>query len=339
MRTDQIIIVFVHLNGEIPRYLKSNLISTALKFPANKVVLLTNRKQKWWHKKVTVVVQPDTKWREWSLKLSHPVNFRNNFWFTSIARFFALEEFLEASAAPLLHIESDVIVAKNLPLDDFLNGKNDFAFPLVSVERGVASVVYIKNLKAIKHFNNYAKNEMLKNPSTSDMLILGSYFNSFPSKVQVLPTAPGVAEAFRENVPPKIKKKIIESFEIFRGIVDGNDLGMYFYGTDPRNLRGKSILYRAIDSSFLRVEDFLLHKSKKSELPFLTIKGNEKRFPIFAIHATCKDNRLFDYKLQESKLASKAGEIHKSEKKLFVVSVMITQFLKSLTNRLYKVFK
>ena len=338
MKPKEIKIVFVHLNGQIPRYLKLNLISTAEKFPNNKIVLLSNVKQKWSHQKIEIIVRNDSSWREWGSKLTHPVNFRNNFWFTSIARFFAIEEYLAECPEAILHIESDVILSNKFPLDKFTDGNFNISFPLASTERGVASVFFVKELKALEHFNSFAKKEMQENPSTSDMLILGAYFNSFSEKVQLLPTGPDISEAFKATTPQDIMTRISMSYKYFGGIIDGNDLGMYFFGTDPRNLRGKSIMYKEIESSFFKVNKFSLLNSDESDFPSLRVESSREKFLIFSIHATCKDTNLFNYRSQLSTLLRRSNESHVEIRSRFILQVALSQFIKSLKNRIITLF-
>ena len=89
-------IVFVHLNGKIPRYLQINLKSTIQRFPKNQVVLIINENSTKTRIKGLSVYkyEEDSNWKILHNHLSHPKNFRNNFWMTSIARFFALEQLM-----------------------------------------------------------------------------------------------------------------------------------------------------------------------------------------------------------------------------------------------------
>ena len=62
---------------------------------------------------------PSEEWQRLDHNLSHPKNFRENFWLTSLARFLALEDYLAQSNEEIIHLESDVILAKDFPFSKF----------------------------------------------------------------------------------------------------------------------------------------------------------------------------------------------------------------------------
>ncbi len=288
-------IVFVHLNSPVPLYLKFNMISTIKKFPNAKVVLISNDKNfKKIHRKLLhFEYTPGAMSLSIEHSLSHPKDFRNNFWFSAIQRFDALRLYIENSNEPILHIESDVIMSKDFPLREFITSEIKIAYPVVADNRGVASSVFIRDLKTAEKLIRFTTESCLSNSFTTDMEILAGFFQKYKDEVISLAFGPDSADAYDEKF---LVKTVLPSFQIFRGVFDGNDIGVFFFGTDPRNARGVSYMRTTIQGNYARINNwkFNFDDSRK----FLNLESRSTNIPVYSVHATSKQLSLFHHLTQ-----------------------------------------
>jgi lipopolysaccharide biosynthesis glycosyltransferase len=127
-------IVFVHFGSKFPKHLILNLKRTCALFPDFSVVLITDSPEKLEIDEANFrmscfIISHD--YQTLNNNLSHPKGFRDNFWFTSLARIFALCDYVAANNVSILHIESDVLVSGDLPIDLFANCDRPIAFTVV----------------------------------------------------------------------------------------------------------------------------------------------------------------------------------------------------------------
>ena len=283
-------IVFVHLNSPVPRYLRLNIISTIKKFPDAKVVLIHNdKKTNEIHSNLwKFEYQPGAISLSIENSLNHPKDFRNNFWFSAIQRFDALRLYIEESNEPILHLESDVIISKDFPLEKFIISKMKIAFPVVAKNRGVASSVFIGDLETAEKLIRFADETSSVNSNTTDMEILAGFVEENQDKAVMLAFGPDSASAYDESFK---LERVLPAFKIFRGIFDGNDIGVYLFGTDPRNARGVSYIGNSIPGNYARVDqwDFKFDNLRQ----FINLEFDNTVIPIYSVHATSKQLTLF----------------------------------------------
>lgn len=284
-------IVFVHLNSAIPSYLKMNIESTKNKFPNSDIILIHNNNSSFNSiSNVKQFVYNSDEESEIILNhLSHPRDFRNNFWFSAIQRFGALRQFLAQNPGPILHIESDVIISADFPLADFSFNCDLLAFPLVANNRGVASTLYLSNLRVADQLVRLSTEICKVNSTTTDMEILAQFSKTFPEQTFLLSFGPNSDEAYVSDFQ---LDRIIPSFEKFNGVFDGNDIGVYLFGSDPRNSRGISYVGREIPGNFSAIKNWqFLYDSKRH---FINVKHKGVILPVYSIHATSKHPLLFN---------------------------------------------
>lgn len=324
-------IVFVHLNSPVPRYLQFNMISTIKKFPDAKVVLIHN------DKKINQIhsnlwkfeYQPGAISRSIENSLNHPKDFRNNFWFSAIQRFDALRLYLEISNEPILHLESDVIISRDFPLDKFIMSKMKIAFPVVAKNRGVASSVFIRDLETAEKLIRFADEASSIKSNTTDMEILAEFFEKNQDKAVMLAFGPNSASAYDKSF---ILERVLPAFEIFNGIFDGNDIGVYLFGTDPRNTRGVSSLGTSIPGNYAQVNkwDFKFDNLRQ----FINLEFDDTVIPIYSVHATSKQLTLFFHYTQNyviRRYLQKKNPAGKRKHFPFITSKMVLRkILKSL---------
>jgi hypothetical protein len=288
-------VVYVYIgDSKLPAYVLDNLSNTKSKFPEIDLVFISDNTKSLkkvsdlginvWQCKNQVSTNSET-----MNSMDHPMDFRSGFWFSTLARFFAIEEFMESnSETEILHIEADVWLSKNFPFEKFISFSKKLAYPIESVDRGAASVLYVGSLDAIKRFNNYCKNELKNFPNSTDMTLLGEYSRDNPDRVIVLPIAPDES-SFKDFTPDDLALKASSSYKHFQGVFDPLTYGMHLFGIDAKNNRGILKLYsdtpiHILDIRKLEFESFEGEVTGKSDL---------HRFNIYNLHIHSKNLRIF----------------------------------------------
>ena len=276
-----------------------NMARTHHHFPNEEIVLITNSNQYFlpsWIKRYKY--SQDEMWNLIESKLEHPKNFRKNFWMTSLARFSVLASYQRSINDSILHIESDVVIAKDFPMEIFRKNNEHSAFPIISKERGIASVLFIPTRDHATNLETIIRNSIQENPETTDMLILRKYYDCFRNRVLPLPIGPSGAENYRKFTDSDLFPQWESGVEVFGGVFDGWDIGGYFFGTDPRNARGISWLQREVPSEFGNVGKWKVEYS--SNRNFLNLLSGGKSLPIYALHLTSKRLPLYRKKIHEN---------------------------------------
>lgn len=302
-------IVFVHLNTPLPSYLRFNLIDCIRKFPTHQVVLL--------HNEVvsppnilglkSVKVTPDIRWNELDQLYSHPKGFRGNFWLTSSARLFILDNYINLSNQEVIHFESDVVVAQDFPFQTFQALEKPLAFPLISGERGVASVVYIRNTKAAEILASTLIREAKKDSQATEMLSLRKVFDENRKDIQILPIGPQKIGAYR-NIDDDIVQELLMAHEIFGGIFDGVEIGQFLAGTDPRNRRGKVLLRHDLVKGYADIDNWTFSFDVEREFVNLGVDGVSGYSKVFSLHMPVKEAKIFDNRSQSAALKKFVSE-------------------------------
>ena len=288
-------IVFVHLNSPIPLYLRLNIVTTIKKFPTAKVVLIHNSDNpRKIHKNLVLFLYEAGEASE-SIKgsLRHPRNFRSNFWFSAIQRFDALRMYMEKFSESILHLESDVIISSDFPIEKFLVTGKKLAFPVVAKNRGVASSVFIKDFETSEKLVRAAKDSCLVNAYTTDMEILAEFYERNQDITLSLAFGPESTDTYHDDFQID---RIALSNQIFDGIFDGNDIGVFLFGTDPRNSRGISFMRTSIPGNYAKIDtwEFIFDNRRK----FINLEFNGLVVPVYSVHATSKRLALFYYATQ-----------------------------------------
>lgn len=288
-------IAYVYLGeSELPRYVLENLTNTQSKFPQEEFVFISDNP-----KSISIVENLGIKaWRcsnqatlnsEALNSMSHPMEFRSGFWFNTLARFFALEEFMKSSGEnELLQIEADVWLSPNFPFSKFENFTIELAYPMESVGRGAASILYIGSIQAIRDFNDYCKLELRSSPDATDMTLLGTYCENHPDRVFVLPSGKN-STYFKDFTPDYISVVGSSHASYFGGVFDPLTYGMHLFGVDAKNHRGILKLFGDVPIHVVGIRtlgfdliDHELYVSKGSEVT-----------PIFNLHIHSKNLKVF----------------------------------------------
>lgn len=308
-------IVLVYLGKQrMPEYVFANLNYLKNSFPDREVVLISdnvktidsfrNSPIKTFLCSDYLETSPDAYLNE-----IPDLQFRGGFWFYTIARFFALEQYLKMKPdIPILHVESDVLLLRNFPFEKF-NSLSGLAFPAVNLNYAAASTLYISDYAAASALCEFSRQEAYINPKITDMDILGS--SLLPERVPVtyLPTAFGGENHFQDWVPPNGRKLLTTGIEKFHGIFDAMTWGQYLTGEDPRNNYGKKRIYGVQNHHSVAVDSY--------ETKFLNgaivVSCECGSFPLYSIHIHSKELQLFKEVERQILLERRVNESKKSE--------------------------
>ena len=237
------------------------------------------------------------------------LQFRGGFWFYTIARFFAIEQYLKTRPDnPILHVESDVLLLRNFPFEKF-NSLNGLAFPLVNLDYAAASTLYISDFAAASALCEFSRLETYANPKITDMDILGS--SLLPERVPVtyLPTAFGGENHFQDWVPPIGRESLTSGVEKFQGIFDAMTWGQYLTGEDPRNNYGKKRIYGVQTHHSVAVDTYRTGFLNGE----IIISCECGSYPLYSIHVHSKDLQLFKEVKVQKLLKRRVSETKKGE--------------------------
>ena len=329
-------IVFVHFGKRLPQHLLLNISRCLNLFPSNQIVLITNQdcKVKDFENLEIYRYTKSDDWYELDKGLSHPKDFRENFWFTSIARFLAIKSYMEKYPEALIHVESDVILARDFPFASFSSFDCDLAFPIVSLTQGIASTLYVRSYMAAQKLASFSLEQVKSDPSTTDMIILRKFFEAFPNLVRILPIGPIKLNCYRSFLDDDLLCQMGSSFELLGGIIDGADIGYHTYGVDPRNSRGIKILRKGIETNYLDVSKTKLMYSESRN--FLNFWDSNLKYsiPIFSLHIHSKDLKLFPVSKSSKYLKYGVKRYLEKESFEFVPRIFLMTLVAALKRRL-----
>ncbi len=297
-------------------------------FPNIPIILITNRDCKLPGIKGLEIFfyNPGSEWHQLDQNLSHPKEFRENFWLTSLARFLALENYLAKNPGEILHVESDVILALDFPFDKFSVMDKPIAFPVLSRSQGIASTLYIRDHVTAKKLVALTLEMSTKDSKTTDMLILRKFYDLFSGSMQTLPIGPDARSAYREDAEEQLLVQMKLSLSVFGGCFDGLDIGYFIYGVDPRNDKGKKHLRKVLQNNYLLVSKLSIVYSDERNFLSLESEGLEKTIPLYSLHIHSKNNKLFrtannSRKLRQGVNTYRLPETHKLIPQVFAKTV------------------
>jgi hypothetical protein len=326
-------IVFVHLGAKFPKHLILNLKRTCELFPDFTVVLITDVRasikiNKDNFRKSYIITTDD--YQTLNNNLSHPKSFRDNFWFTSLARIYALCDYVVSNNVSILHIESDVLLSGDLPIVSFVKCDRPIAFTVVGRDSGVASIMWIENAQAATRLREYSAQSARKDSTTTDMKMLGRFQKDNPELVRVLASFPTEIGNSYRLLPPQILEDFFYTADLFDGLFDAADVGRYLLGDDPRNHRGIKILRRELDTSYFSPREVKYVYSKSRN--FLDIESDSnKRY--FSLHIHSKNTKAFKMDLTQKVLSRAIRNQDRREGRTLVLLVLIKAILQSLKRR------
>jgi hypothetical protein len=306
-------IVFVYLGSPLPRYAVYNLRRTRRLFPDHEVVLISDSLSNGYGLKgISFYLVPEmkTQWSDVFSSMSHDPNFRQSFWFNSLARFMAIKIYMEAmNDEPIIHLELDVWISENFPFLNFQEIKELIAFTLPSDTEGSAAILYLKNRRAINELVKCSEQIIKRTPSASDMTILREIYdlNLIPNRI--LPSRPAASN----------KKDSVFDSSLF----DPSSWGMYLLGQDPRNHKGRQIIHMTQAKHYIHGSEFKYLYENRSVKVF----NNGDIYNLVTLHVHSKDLRIFSNFYREERLLRKRigssanGEFYEMKLNLFFLLV------------------
>ena len=334
------IILFCHFRTPLPKHLYLNIQRTIMLFPDIEVHLLTdlNPKSIKIDNLVIDVYSPSKDWFELETLLQHPRDFRNNFWFTSLARFIAISEFSRTMKSQFLHLESDVIISGDFPFDKFTNSNCSFSFPIVSSSLAISSTLYIKDSFSAKYLAELTMKTARENRNTTDMHVLREL--SLDPNVNFLLLPSALSDRYSPSI---VDIKFIKMNEIglrhFNGLFDGFDYGRYLFGVDPRNARGISKVRQPDDSVYLDVSKLQIVTDDKRDFPYILDLESNKKLPIFSLHIHSKNSKYFILKGSKKAISAAVKDSSKGPTitiyPLIIIKMAIASLKRKLNRMLY----
>lgn len=337
--TNSLPFVWVHLGQQrIPRYLELSLKTFANLFRDQELILLIDKNKPIKNLgienlRIQRIAFLDDEWIRLKKNLNHDLQFRNEFWFNSLARFKALHAYMEVEKVDkMLHVESDVIFLPNFPVHKFRNLGDKLAYSLQSDGHGIASIFYVGSRAILSDFLRFASEEVGRNGKSTDMTILFNFFESFPEKVFVLPNL-SKSNSILENEEhdntinhPDPR----EATEYFGGVFDAISIGQYLFGIDPRNGRGKKVLFHEDSTHWVKPSLFRFFWREDS----LIAENDGKELEVFNLHVHSKDEKAFSYRSLRKELISNYRRARDGEATEVLWNVFLASAIASLRRKL-----
>ena len=325
-------IVFVHFGPQLPKHLRRNLTRVVKLFDGHDVFLISDHDHSNLPSSVRKFhVSERPYFRSAETNLSHPVDFRNNFWFLTLKRFLVFNLFMEEHPDPLIHLESDVVISQDFPFEIFARLATPFAFPLISDLMGIPSVLFLKDKSAADLLCELTMQCVEEDPNTIDMLILKKLLSCSPDLITILPSGPSNKGFYTPETSDNFISMQSDGLSIFGGLFDGAAIGQYLLGDDPRNNRGIRRIYFESGYSSLIARSLSFYLS--ANRAFLDVVSEFERIPLFSIHVHSKDIRVFDEKGFAKVIALRIRNIGSELRKEFLVAVATRQLILALRRR------
>ena len=336
-------IVFIYFGKEVPKYVFRNLKHLKKQFNSNNVIfasdnLLALKRAE----KIGVIpfhyslMNNELESIRKASKLDQ--EFRDHYWWKTSARILAVCEVQIHRQNAVLHLESDVVLFPEFPVESILGFKEDIAFPVVSPSQGIASMLFIRNAEAASKLRKMFIETMLGDKTSSDMTILGKLVHHKEIKISIMPTLSNVEkmdDLFNSgDYDFNHRHAIGSNYEVLGGCVDGLDYGLYFLGEDPRNSRGIKRLFQN------RYETNLDLRNAR-----IVIRGNEVKikcrdsyFRLWSMHIHSKDIRAFYFPVLKIILRFRSFQSKYGPRNLLTILrfIYLIQFAKHLLKSFVK---
>lgn len=300
LKNKELTLAFVHLGKRKPVYLRSNVQRIQKIFPNLRIFIIHDEQSRNFVKKISGTELYEYKRISRSdflpLENENGKKFRQGFWQFTIERIFALTQFhQENREISILHIESDVLLFPNFPIQKIANSEN-INWCRFNETKDVASILFLPNYKESLWLERELFREIRINTDVTDMTALSKISIAHKSRVNILPSLADDSESLinrNSRLTPEDAKLLRTNYDLYQGIFDPASIGMWLCGIDPENNHGKLNLHDSnfIDSgdSFINPSNTKYRLSKENELFF---KSKEKWIPIFNLHVHSKDYKL-----------------------------------------------
>ena len=291
--------VFVQLGSFIPHYLESNIKRLSVMFPGSEIYLITNNQRllKLTIKNLMLVEYVTSTRHDYLLnRLSKKTDFRDGFWRLSLERILAFTKFqIENKFDYLLHMESDVIVFPNLPIDAIKN-LNSLSWCQYNSRLDIATLLYSPNPQSALYLQKSIENKLELDNTHTDMTVLSEIRLDSNSNIALLPSLPELESLLvnkKSNISLDSKIQISSLCNVFGGIFDPAAIGVWLLGKNPENTHAMSVLH---DRWIIDSGDSFIDPSKVKYVmkPDGNLSLIEKgiQIPIFNLHVHSKNINL-----------------------------------------------
>ena len=306
------------------KYIKTQFVSQNLVFIGDSEIVISQVSK--FGVETFLVPQSMNSWPTVFELMGHPKDFRDGFWFRTLARFMALAQYMESHGEEgLLQVEADVFLCKNFPFEYFgTAAHSDIAYPLESINTGAASVLWLANLTAAKELVRNSEMLISENHLMTDMTILGEIAKRDLMNFEILPTIPNQEMIYTSRGVSSRESR-------FPGIFDALTIGLYLFGEDPKNNRGFRKLYQSPISHLCKPKKLGLFLDSEGQL---LSKIGSAEIPIYCIHNHSKDRRLFKSKSRKRLMKKRINLQFDGKEKEFVPRIFLIQAANSAKRRL-----
>ena len=319
-------IIFIY-KGILPQYIYDS-INYNNKTNYGKIILICDLKIL---KKKKIIKKIKTfDYKEFDLNIEINLNkqikkFRSGFWLKTIERYFILLNFVKFyNIREFYHAELDNVFSNLKNLHKKLNTIGRY-FYLTTVnlnKQAFGSVIYINQVKILENFCTFIKKK-LKKKFYNDMELLYLFAKKNINEIKYLPT-------FLE-----IKNKSYVNYRDLNGIFDNLNLGVYIFGTDPRN-HARPVYNRENLYQNKKMENILKNST------FNIIKNNflltleNKKLNVFNIHIHSKLIRKFFLKKKYTTLLKNFNRGQQSLISLNILNILKLNILDFKISRIKK---
>jgi hypothetical protein len=199
----------------------------------------------------------------------------------------------------------------------------------------VASIVYLRNLEAARILTSTLLSEASIDKLTTEMLSLRKVYERNRKKVHVLPIG-GSTQDFR-NIDSKSKENITKSCLYFGGIFDGVEIGQFFFGTDPRNRRGKKLLRTDLVNGYVNVVNLFLRYEPNRRFINVVSKASNTSIKLYTVHIPSKETELFRTRSQSKVLEKGCDDSKLGPRSKVLVRPLFLAIVQSILRRVSKV--
>ena len=332
-------LVTSYFGEQFPKYIKKNLKVINRDFKNCKKFFLSDNesslkiaKRIGWE---TIQVDLEEEVGELSSLLLHDARFRYGYWFKVIGRILVLNKVIEKGFS-ILQIEADVRLFQNFPFEKVYGTSNGIAYTLHTKATGSAAVLFLKEMSDFDFLKEQFLEEFRLNGLTNDMEILGKIWRNYPEKITVLPTISNCGHQANSEIGENYFSDAIQKYPHFGGVFDDLSYGLFLFGIDPRNNKGRRVLFKANNGQLVTPKNITL-RYFKGRL-FVKCEACHYEFFLFNLHVHSKNPKIFS-RMQLTRVLNKTNRLDKSRERTEFTTNVVSRKLKGIRDSIIRNLK